>query len=584
MENKDHNPTQEFINRLTEETQAMLSNFSSDEAREAMQQYSNSWYQMAQQSIDDPGAWINSLAEYQQQQLSLWNQLLTGQAGDVTRQFPRSETSRFTAEQWSESPVFDYIKQSYLLTSKLLNELSANTHLSEQEQKKLAFYTKQYTDAMSPSNFAVTNPEVMALAMESKGQSLVDGLQNLLKDMESGRISMTDESAFSLGDNLAVTDGEVVFENELFQLIHYKPSQDQVYSRPTLIIPPCINKFYILDLQPGNSFVKHCVDQGMNTFLISWVNPDKQLSNTRWDDYLDQGIFKAMDVTQAVTGQETLNAVSWCVGGTLLASALAVMAKRDDKRIASATFLTTMLDFTDPGEISVFIDEPQVEQLLAKAKQDGILSGRQLSLAFNMLRSNDLIWSYVVNNYLKGKQPAPFDILYWNSDSTNLPAAMYSFYITEMYLKNNFCKPDAISLCGEKIDLSQIDIPCYFLSTIGDHIAPWKSTFDGMELLGGNKEFVLGASGHIAGVINPPAKKRRHFWINGEQQQGADHWLETAERKEGSWWGHWTTWLKRRAGKKQPAPAVGSQQYPAIEPAPGRYVRVKIEDIEKTTA
>ena len=584
MENKDHNPTQEFINRLTEETQAMLSNFSSDEAREAMQQYSNSWYQMAQQSMDDPGAWINSLAEYQQQQLSLWNQLLTGQASDVTRQFPRSETSRFTAEQWSESPVFDYIKQSYLLTSKLLNELSANTHLSEQEQKKLAFYTKQYTDAMSPSNFAVTNPEVMALAMESKGQSLVDGLQNLLKDMENGRISMTDESAFSLGDNLAVTDGEVVFENELFQLIHYKPSQEQVYSRPTLIIPPCINKFYILDLQPGNSFVKHCVDQGMNTFLISWVNPDKQLAGTRWDDYLDQGIFKAMEVTQAISGQETLNAVSWCVGGTLLASALAVMAKRDDKRIASATFLTTMLDFRDPGEISVFIDEPQVEQLLAKAKQDGILSGRQLSLAFNMLRSNDLIWSYVVNNYLKGKQPAPFDILYWNSDSTNLPAAMYSFYITEMYLKNNFCKPDEISLCGEKIDLSQIDIPCYFLSTIGDHIAPWKSTFDGMTLLGGNKEFVLGASGHIAGVINPPAKKRRHFWVNGEQQQGADHWLETAERKEGSWWGHWTTWLKRRAGKKQPAPEVGSQQYPAIEPAPGRYVRVKIEDIEKTTA
>ncbi len=415
-------------------------------------------------------------------------------------------------------------------------------------------------------------------ALETKGESLINGLRNLLSDIEKGRISMTDEDSFELGKNLATTEGAVIFQNEIFQLIHYKPLSEQVHERPTLIVPPSINKFYILDLQPENSFVRYCLEQGQDVYLISWVNPTPEQRDLGWDQYVGDGILKALEVTKAVSAQEKVNVVSWCVGGTLMATALAVLTNRKDNSVGSCTFLTTLIDFSEAGDLRVYIDEYQVKQLESKVNSEGVLNGRELATSFNMLRSNDLIWSYVVNNYLKGQTPPPFDILYWNSDPTNLPAAMYTFYIKKMYLENKLVEPDGLTVCGEPIDLRRVKTPCYFLSTLEDHIAPWKGTFKALDLFTGTVEFVLGASGHVAGVINPPQKNRRHYWIKGEMGQGPDHWLETAERHDGSWWPHWNEWLRRRAGKKIDAPKeYGNGEYKVIEPAPGSYVRRRLD-------
>ncbi len=578
METKNNlmpNP-QEFIDYLNSETRKVLEMFSASGGDDIFRQFSQSWTELATRSWEDPTVWIRAITDYQQSQLNLWRNLLAGSTGNTPIVEPNRGDRRFQGEEWSKNPVFDYIKQSYLLSSRLLREMAANAKLSEKEQKKLEFYTQQYIDALSPTNFAMTNPEVLQQAMETKGQSLIDGLKNLLGDIDKGRISMTDESAFELGVNLATTEGAVVFENEMLQLIQYKPLTEQQYERPTLIVPPCINKFYIMDLQQHNSYVRYCVEQGQTTFLISWLNPSQDQSNLTWDDYVENGIIKATQVVNEICGTDKLNAVAWCVGGTMLASTLGVLASRKDSSIASATFLTTLTDFTDPGDIGVFVDEQQVKHLENKVNSQGVLQGRELATSFNMLRSNDLIWSYVVNNYLKGQTPPPFDILYWNSDSTNLPADMYTFYINKMYIENKLSEKNGLTICGEPVDLSKVKIPVYFLSTVEDHIAPWKGTFKGTELMKGNVEFVLGASGHVAGVINPASKNRRHYWINGALGQSPDHWLETAERQEGSWWPHWAEWLKRRTGKKIDArSAYGNSQFKAIEAAPGRYVKVR---------
>jgi polyhydroxyalkanoate synthase len=568
---------QEFIDYLNTETQKVFDMFSASGGEDIFAKFTQSWTELANRSWEDPTVWVRAITDYQQSQMNLWTNLLTGKAATAVAE-PAKGDRRFQAEEWSQNPIFGYIKQSYLLSSKLMQEMAANANLSEKEQKKLEFYTQQYIDALSPTNFAMTNPEVLQQALETKGQSLVDGMKNLLGDVDKGRISMTDESAFVLGENIATSKGSVVFENEMFQLIQYNPTTEETFTRPTLIVPPCINKFYILDLQESNSYVKYCVDQGQTTFLISWLNPTIEQGDISWDDYVEKGIIKASQVVKEITEADKVNGVAWCVGGTLLTTALAVLAARKDTTFASATFFTTLLDFTDPGDLCVFIDEQQVKKLEDKVTNQGYLSGRELATSFNMLRSNDLIWSYVVNNYLKGKTPPPFDILYWNSDSTNLPANMYTFYVNNMYLENNLTKKDALTICGEKIDLGKIKIPCYFLSTIEDHIAPWGGTFKGTELLKGKNEFVLGASGHVAGVINPASKNRRNYWINGEQGKSEDHWLETAERQEGSWWPHWANWLKARAGKKVAAPAAtGNDTYKEIEPAPGRFVSVRID-------
>jgi polyhydroxyalkanoate synthase len=567
---------QEFVDYLNTETKKVLDMFTASGGDDIFTQFSQSWTELTTRSFEDPTVWIRAITDYQTAQLNLWQSLFTGSAASSVQ--PSHGDRRFQAEEWSANPVFSYIKQSYLLTSKLLNEMASNANLSDSEQRKLEFYTKQYIDALSPTNFAATNPEVLQQALETKGQSLIDGLKNLLGDIDKGRISMTDETAFVLGENIALSEGAVVFENDMFQLLQYKPLTEQVTERPLLIVPPCINKFYILDLQEHNSFVRYCVEQGQTVFLVSWLNPSIEQGDISWDDYVGEGVIKAIDVVHDIGGDDKINALAWCVGGTLLASALAVMAARKDNRVASATFLTTLTDFSDPGDLCVFIDEQQVKRLEDKVNNAGVLNGRELATSFNMLRSNDLIWSYVVNNYLKGQTPPPFDILYWNSDSTNLPANMYTFYINKMYLENKLVEPNALTICGEPVDLRKIKIPCYFLSTIEDHIAPWKGTFKGAANFKGNVEFVLGASGHVAGVINPASKNRRHYWIGGEQGKSADHWFDTSTQQEGSWWTHWGEWLKRRAGKKQDAPTdFGNATFKVIEPAPGRYVSARID-------
>ncbi|MCV6611110.1 MAG: class I poly(R)-hydroxyalkanoic acid synthase [Amphritea sp.] len=580
MENNSNilsNP-QEFINYLNQESQKVLEMYSQTGHDDLFAQFTQSWTELAARSFEDPTVWVRAIADYQQAQMNLWQNILTGKAIDKPVAEPQKGDRRFAAEEWSQNPVFSYIKQSYLLTSNLLNEMAANANLSDSEQTKLEFYTQQYIDAMSPTNFALTNPEVLQQALETKGQSLIDGLQNLMGDVEKGRITMTDEAAFTLGENIATTEGAVVFENEMLQLIQYKPTTEQVHGRPLLIVPPCINKFYIMDLQEHNSYVRYCVDQGHTVFLVSWVNPTIEQRDLAWDDYVGNGTLKAIEAVKGICGVDKINAVSWCIGGTILASTLAVLAKRKDESVASATFLTTLTDFTDPGDLRVFIDEQQVKQLTQKVDDEGLLNGRNLATAFNMLRSNDLIWSYVVNNYLKGQNPAPFDILYWNSDSTNLPAKMYNFYINEMYINNKLAEPNGLTICGEQIDLRDITIPVYFLSTIEDHIAPWKGTFKGTEMMQGKIEFVLGASGHVAGVINPASKNRRNYWTGGELGQGADHWLETAERQEGSWWPNWAKWIRPKSGKKVDAPKdYGNADYKVVEPAPGRYVSTRVE-------
>ncbi|MFT6915971.1 MAG: polyhydroxyalkanoate synthase [Motiliproteus sp.] len=569
MDNSNSSTTENYFTAMNAETHKLVEMFGGKVGEEYLNNLNGAWSQLLSQPTDAKG-WTDAIGEYQKTSLQFWSTILSGNSALKAEATPADR--RFKADEWSESPVFNYIKESYLIASQLLNKTVSQANLDDKSQKKLEFYTQQYIDAMSPSNFAVTNPEVIQQAIETKGQSLIDGLQNLLGDIDKGSISMTDESAFVLGENIATTPGEVVFENEVFQLIQYKPANDKIAERPTLIIPPTINKFYIMDLQPENSFVKHVVDQGLNTFMISWVNATPEQSHLGWDDYVESGVIKALEVVKEISGSPKVNAVAWCIGGTILSSSLAVLTARKDSTVSSATFLTALTDFEEPGDIGVFVDEKQVNKLIDKVQKEGVLNGKNLSTAFNMLRSNDLIWSYVVNNYLKGQSPVPFDLLYWNSDPTNLPADFYSFYMKNMYLENNLSKPGALTICGEPIDLSTIKTPSYFLSCVDDHIAPWKSTFKGTQLLK-NCEFVLGASGHIAGVINPASKNRRHFWTNGELGNTPEQWHETAERQEGSWWTHWSAWLDKRSGKQIEAPAtLGSDTYQPIEAAPGRYV------------
>ncbi|MCP5406825.1 MAG: class I poly(R)-hydroxyalkanoic acid synthase [Chromatiaceae bacterium] len=547
--------------------------------QEMSKEFMRAWNDLAVQTVQHPQEWMDTLFRYQRDQMSLWLRLFTAPGSEPAAPLvlPGPGDRRFAGREWRENPVFDYLKQSYLLASNMLTGLADASHLDQENKKKLKFYTRFFADALSPSNFAATNPEVIQHAIDTKGQSLVDGLQHLMEDMEKGRISMTDEAAFKLGTNLATTAGAVIYENDIMQLIQYNATTEKVAERPLLVIPPFINKFYILDLQPENSFVKYAADQGNTVFIISWINPDKEQSELTWDDYLESGLFTALNIVKRISDSDRVNTVAWCVGGTLLASGLAVLQARADETVSSATFFTSLLDFSEPGEIGVFVDEVQVAQREAQLEHTGMLNGKDLAMVFSMLRANDLIWSYVVNNYLKGKTPPPFDILYWNSDPTNLPASMYISYVHNMYLENKLVEPGGLTMCGESIDLSRVVTPSYFLSTIEDHIAPWTATFKTIDLFAGPVEFVLGASGHIAGVINPPAKKKRNYWVDGERGKGAAHWQETASSHPGSWWPHWTEWLAQyQGGSKQAPKSPGNNDYRKLEPAPGRYVTKRV--------
>ena len=517
--------------------------------------------------------------------MNLWQRsmlkMLGAPAGPVAE--PAKGDKRFADAQWEDHFLFDYVKQSYLITARWLHDQVANVEgLPEHTKKKVDFFTRQYIDALAPTNFALTNPAVFRETIASGGQNLVKGLNNLLDDIERGngqlRISMTDSKAFELGVNIATAPGKVVAQTELMQLIQYEPSTAKVWQRPLLIIPPWINKYYILDLREKNSFIRWAVNQGITVFVISWVNPDQNLAHKDFEDYLTEGTLAALDAIGKATGEETANAVGYCLGGTLLAATLGHLAAKKEKRIRSATFMTSLIDFSSPGELEVFIDEAQVASLEKKMAERGYLEGSEMANTFNMMRANDLIWSFVINNYLLGKDPFPFDLLYWNADSTRMPAKMHSFYLRNMYMRNLLREPNALTLAGTKIDLSKIAVPTYFVSAIDDHIAPWKATYALSQLARGPYRFVLSGSGHIAGVINPPAANKYHYLTNAQNSPAADDWLAGAQRHAGSWWTDWAAWVAQYGGGMVPARDPGAGALPAIEDAPGSYVRMRAGD------
>jgi len=504
--------------------------------------------------------------------------LLHSELGDaVGDRSPDYGDHRFSSPEWRRNPWFDYLRRSYLLNSKFVADWVEALEVEPLVKERLRFMTRQITDAMSPSNFVATNPDVLKLALETQGESLAKGMRNFIEDVTKGRISTTDESKFEVGRNLATTEGAVVYQNELIQLIQYKPLTDTVFKRPLVMIPPCINKYYILDLQAHNSFARFAVEQGHTVFMVSWRNVTEEQGTLTWDDYVDKGPLKALEVARAVCGVEKVNALGFCVGGTLLGVALAVAAARGDHAVESVTFLASMLDFSDTGEISLFVDEAIVAFREATIGRGGILPSRDLSIAFSSLRANDLVWSYVINNYLKGKSPEAFDLLYWNADSTNLPGPMYCWYLRNTYLENKLRVPGATSALGVPVDFGKIDLPAYVLATREDHIVPWRTAYQTTQLIKGDTRFVLGASGHIAGVVNPVSKNKRSYRTGENLSANAEVWLSEAAEKPGSWWSDWSEWLERRAGGRIKARSpLGNAEFKPLEPAPGSYVRHRI--------
>jgi polyhydroxyalkanoate synthase len=526
------------------------------------------------------GAWIEPAEatrlaeEYRVRLEALWQRVLSG-TGDSksVAHHAASHDRRFIATEWRRYPYFVLLKEAYLLYADYLLELASLAEGDAEAKKRFRFLARQYAEALAPSNFLATNPEAIRLALETGGASLAQGLANLIGDTQRGRIALTDESAFDVGRNLALTPGTVVFRNELVELIQYAPTTKEVHRRPLVIVPPCINKYYILDLRPDNSFVRHAVAEGHTVFMLSWRNIPAELGRLEWDDYLRRGVIAAIDVAAQISASKTVNTLGFCVGGTLLACALAVLAAKRRHSVASATFLTTMLDFADPGEIGVYVSREYLAArepaLLAGAR----VHGAELANAFASLRPNELVWNYVVSNYLKGRTPPAFDLLYWNGDSANLPGPMYAYYLRNMYLENRLREPGALEMCGVPIDLSRIGVPAYVYASREDHIVPWRSAYRTTGLLGGDLSFVLGSSGHIAGVVNPPQSKKRHYWTNDLITDDAEDWLARAEMHAGSWWPHWYAWIALRGGGKCPAPRhAGRGKHRALGPAPGEYV------------
>jgi polyhydroxyalkanoate synthase len=533
----------------------------------------------------DPARMAEIRARYGREYAELWTRLLDG-----GRDLPPLEDPRFAGEAWRGDRFATYTAALYLLHSRALLELADAVQAEQKTRQRIRFAVQQWVDAASPSNLLALNPDVMAEAMRSGGDSLRRGLDNLLGDTLRGRMTQTDESRFEIGRNVAATEGAVVFENPWFQLIDYRPLGAQVHERALLIVPPCMNKYYILDLQPANSFVRYALEQGQRVLLMSWRNPDADCGQWTWDDYIEHGVLEAIRVASAIASAArapgagkaagaAINALGFCIGGTLLGTALAVLARRGQHPVHSVTLLTTLLDFSDTGVLDVFIDEMQVARREATIGRGGLLHGSELAAVFSVLRPNDLIWNYVVGNYLKGRTPPPFDLLYWNADSTNLPGPFLAWYLRNTYLENNLVRADAVSVCGTPVDLSRIELPAYIYASREDHIVPWTSAYASARCLGGRVRFVLGASGHVAGVVNPPAAGRRHHWSMPVSKsaklpaQGQD-WLLRADEQAGSWWPDWAAWLAAHSGPMQDAPKdFGGAGYVPIEAAPGRYVR-----------
>lgn len=530
---------------------------------------------------------IDALARMQQEYLTqataLWNRT-AGLDASNDEAAPRAGDRRFAGHEWAANPIAAYVTQAYLLNARTLLQLADEVQADAKTKARIRFAVQQWVDAASPANYLALNPEAQRRALETNGESLAKGMQHLLHDIRQGHVSQTDESLFEVGRNVATTEGAVVFENELFQLLEYKPVTPKVYERPLLMVPPCINKYYILDLQPANSLILHAVQQGHRVFVVSWRNPDASLATRTWDDYIEHAAIRAIHGVQEITRAKSINTLGFCVGGTILSTALAVLAARGEHPAHSLTLLTTFLDFTHTGVLDLFVDEASTrvrEATMGPESPGGgsLLKGQELASTFSFLRPNDLVWNYVVGNYLKGETPPPFDLLYWNSDSTNLPGPMYCWYLRNAYLENNLVKPNKVMVCGEKVDLRRITVPAYIYASREDHIVPWDGAYRNLAALGnGKKRFVLGASGHIAGVINPPAANKRSHWIGRgtTHPKDAKAWLAQASEHAGSWWPDWDVWLANQAGQQIAAPrAPGSKAYKVIEPAPGRYVKQK---------
>ena len=520
----------------------------------------------------DPAKLLEIQQSYLQQAGDLWN---SGISAESAQHKPVADR-RFAGEAWNSNPVSHFCAASYMINAQALMGLAEAVEGDEKTRARVRFAVEQWLAASAPSNFLALNAEAQKKALDTQGQSIAQGLQNLMHDMRQGHVSMTDESVFEVGKNVATTEGAVVFENEFFQLLEYKPLTAKVHAKPFLLVPPCINKFYILDLQPDNSLIRYAVAQGHRTFVVSWRNPDESMQDKTWDDYIEHAAIQAIAVTQEITGAKDINALGFCVGGTILSTALAVLAARGEKPVASLTLLTSLLDFSDTGILDIFIDETAVKFREMQMGSGGLLKGQDLASTFSFLRPNDLVWNYVVGNYLKGETPPPFDLLYWNSDSTNLPGPFYAWYLRNTYFENSLVKRGKLTVCGEKIDLSKLDMPAYIYGSREDHIVPIGGAYASTQVLKGPRRFVMGASGHIAGVINPPAKKKRSHWIGDKLPVSHQAWLADATEHAGSWWPDWAAWLKRHAGPQIAAPkSYGSRKYKALESAPGRYVKAK---------
>ncbi|MDR3481726.1 MAG: class I poly(R)-hydroxyalkanoic acid synthase [Burkholderiaceae bacterium] len=556
------------------------------------------------QKLADPGIWQQWLKHQQQQAAPMGTvgelgklidpEMAAQLQADYLREFsalcqdmaaskvPAISDKRFSAPAWQSNSLYAFNVAAYLLNARYMTKMADQVQASSRVKQKVKFAVQQMLDAVSPANFLVTNPEAQQKIVDTKGESLTNGIVNMLADLKRGKISQSDETAFVVGKNVATTEGQVVFENALFQLIQYKPLTETVSERPLLVVPPCINKFYILDLQPENSLVRYGVEQGNTVFLVSWCNPDASLGDQTWDNYIEDAAIQAIHVVQEISGQKQINTLGFCVGGTILATALAVLAARNEYPASSLTLLTSLLDFSDTGILDVFIDEAQISMREQAIGHGGVMPGRDFASAFSSLRSNDLVWSYVKSNYLKGEFPPAFDLLYWNADSTNLPGPMFCWYLRNLYLEDSLKVPGKLTVAGQKVDLAKIDAPAFIYASREDHIVPWTAAYASTYLINPKKpernRFVLGASGHIAGVVNPPAKKKRSYWSNPVLPSQAEDWLQGATEQPGSWWTEWAAFLAGNAGKKVKAPRVaGSKKYPPIEPAPGRYVGIKAE-------
>ena len=569
----------EFVEKTTDPSA------SPEDAQGAMQDafaIGQTFMEFAGQMAANPARFMEAQTTLWTQYANLWQSTMDRMVGQEAEPVaaPEPGDRRFKDQEWSDNVVFDYIKQSYLLTSGWLKDQAHDAEgLDDHTAHRIDFYTRQFVDAMSPTNFVATNPQVLRETIESKGENLLHGLSNMLNDLEKGhgslRISQTDLDAFEVGGNIAMTEGKVVFQNDLMQLLHYAPLTETQFDKPLLIVPPWINKFYILDLKPENSFIRWATEQGHSVYVISWVNPTGTLRKKDFSSYMLEGPLAAVEAIKQDVGAEKVNAIGYCLGGTLLASTLAYAYEHKIDNFASATFFTTLVDFERGGELTVFVDEEQIQSIERKMAKDGYMDGNDMAMTFNSLRSNDLIWSFIVSNYLLGKDPFPFDLLYWNSDSTRLPEAMHSFYLRSMYQENKLKDPGGIEMNGTPIDLRNIKTPSYFVAAKEDHIAPADAVYQGTKLFGGPVKYVLAASGHIAGVVNPPPPNKYGYWTNAKSPATLEEWFETSAESKGSWWPDWQKWIARKAGKKVPASIPGESGLKAIEAAPGSYVQVR---------